>query len=141
MSAHAWPIQVGLYAALSANASLAALIGHPPRIYDEAPASAPFPYVAFGDMRAAAYPGLDGGIEHDVRLSAFSRHGGRREVKTLLDALVEALHEADFPIIGARLISIRFVFADVFRRRDGEIYEGVARFRAVTVPQTDSLIP
>lgn len=134
MSAHLWPLQVALYTALSAHEALAAELGDPPRIYDEPPATAPFPYVAFGEMRASAYAGFEGAFEHDVRLSVFSRHGGRMEVKRLLDAVVEALHGAELPLIGARLVQIRFVFADVFRRREGPVYEGVARFRAVTAP-------
>lgn len=134
MSAHAWPMQVALYGVLSAHPGLVEELGDPPRIYDEPPAAAPYPYVVFGEMRAASYPGLEGGIEHDIRVAVLSRHGGRKEVKRLVDLVVEALHEAEFGVLGARLVSIRFVFADVFRRRDTEIYEGVARFRAVTAP-------
>lgn len=134
MSASMWPLQTALYAVLSGHSGLAAEIGDPPRIYDDPPASAALPYVVLGEARAADYPGLEGGVEHDIRISVFSRHGGRKEVKRLLDLLKEALHEADFAVDGARLVQCRFVFADAFRRRDAQLYEGLARFRAVTEP-------
>ena len=132
MSARQWPLQVALYTVLSAHAGLRAELGDPPRIHDDPPAPAVFPYLLLGEARVADYPGLPGGAEHDIRLSVFSRHGGRREVKRLLDLAVEALHDARFPVEGATLVQCRFVFADAFRRRDPELFEGVARFRAVT---------
>ncbi len=56
-------------------------------------------------------------------------------VKRILSAVYDALHDAALTVTGHDLINIRFVFADAFRRSDGETYQGVARFRAVTVEQ------
>lgn len=134
MTATQWPLQVALYTVLSDHAGLRAELGDPPRIYDDPPAAAAFPYLVLGEARAQDYPGVQGGVEHDIRVTAYSRHGGRKEVKRLTDLIVEALHEADFPVDGARLVQCRFVFADAFRRRDNALYEGVARFRVVTEP-------
>lgn len=134
MSVVQWPLQVALYTALQDYTPLAAELGDPPRIFDDPPAAAALPYLILGEGRASDYPGLAGGAEHDIRVSVFSRHGGRKEIKRLLDLVVEALHETDFAIEGARLVQCRFVFSDVFRRRDGALFEGLARFRAVTEP-------
>ena len=134
MTASQWPLQAALYATLQAYAPLSAEIGDPPRVYDDPPVGAALPYLVIGEARASAYPGIDGGVEHDIRVNVFSRHDGRKEVKRLLDLVVEALHEAEFSVEGARLVQCRFVFADVLRRRDGALFEGVARFRAVTEP-------
>lgn len=132
MTGFQWPLQTGLFAVLSAHAGVRAELGDPPRLYDDPPPGAALPYVVLGEARATDYPGLPGGVEHDVRLQVFSRHEGRKEVKRLLDLIVEALHEAEFTIEGARLVQCRFVFADAFRRRDNSLFEGVARFRIVT---------
>lgn len=136
LAAHA--LQRALYQRLLADPGLKAELGDPPRVYDEPPSSAVFPYLVFGEARVGDYAGVDGAAEHDLRFSVHSRHGGRREVKRVLDALYVALHEADFPVDGARLIQLRFVFADIFRRQDGESHQGAARFRAVTTPLTSS---
>lgn len=126
-----WPLQKALYQRLAADAALMEEIGDPPRLYDDPPPDAAFPYVVLGEARAAPVPGADGLFEHDLRLHVHSRHAGRRDVKRILDRLYDALEGADFPVEGARLVSARFVFADVFRREEG-VFTGVARFRLVT---------
>ena len=128
---HSWALQKALYLALASNAGLKAEIGDPPRLYDDAPAGAALPYLLLGEAREAPLAGHDGAFEHDLRFTAHSRHGGRREVKRVVAALYDALQDAAIAVEGARLVSLRFVFADVFRR-DGELYSAVVRFRAVT---------
>lgn len=129
-----WSLQRAVYAHLRADAGLAAEIGDPPRVYDDPPDDAVFPYLALGETRARDWPGVVGGLEHEIRLYAFSRHAGRREVKRIIAAVYDALHEAPLAPDGLHLVSLRFVFADAFQRQDGETYQGVARFRAVTQP-------
>ncbi|MGE0409796.1 MAG: DUF3168 domain-containing protein [Amphiplicatus sp.] len=128
-----WALQKAVYAHLVADAGLKALLGDPPRLFDDPPPDAVFPYALLGETHAAAIAGLDGGIEHDLRIQIFSRYAGRREVKRVIDVLYDALHEADFAVEGATLVNCRFVFSDIFRRREAETYQGVARFRAATI--------
>ena len=135
MTASAWALQKALYAHLSAHAGIVAELGDPPRIHDEAPPAAAFPYAVLGEGQARPFAGVEGGVEHEIRLLVFSRHQGRREVKRIIDALHDALHDAAFAVEGAHLVNIRFVFGDVFRRSEDGTYLGVARFRAVTQPQ------
>lgn len=132
MSASAWALQKALYAHLAADAGIIAELGDPPRIHDEAPPAAAFPYVVLGDGQTRPLAGVDGAVEHDIRLTVFSRHQGRREVKRLIDCLHDALHDASFAVDGAHLVNLRYVFGDVFRRSDDGTYLGVAKFRAVT---------
>lgn len=131
MSASAWAIQKAVYAALAANADLKAELGDPVRIYDEPPKGAVYPYAVLGEGRAAPLAGHDGATEHDIRLQIYSRHGGRREVRRIIDALHDALHDADFEVESHRLVNCRFVFADIFSRTENDVYHGAARFRAV----------
>lgn len=134
MSDAVWALQRAVYQTLSANAGLKNLIGDPARIYDEPPAGTALPYLVIGPAQVSDWPGVDGGLRHDLRLYAFSAHAGRRDIKRIMGAVYDALHEADFSVSGCRLVSIRFVFADVVRRRDGEAYQGVMRYRAATQP-------
>lgn len=130
-----WELQKAVYQTLAADAALQAEIGDPARIFDDPPPDALFPYLTLGEARMSDWKGVEGGLEHDVKLHVFSRYAGRREVKRILGAVYDALHEAALTVTGHDLINIRFVFADAFRRSDGETYQGVARFRAVTQPQ------
>ncbi len=127
-----WELQKAVYQALAADAAIKAEVGEPARIFDDPPPDALFPYLTLGEARATDWKGVDGGLEHDLRLYVFSRYAGRREVKRILSAVYDALHEAALTLSGHDLVNIRFVFADAFRRTDGETYQGVARFRAVT---------
>ena len=130
-----WELQKAVYQTLAADAALQAEIGDPARIFDDPPPDALFPYLTLGEARATDWKGVEGGLEHDVKLYVFSRYAGRREVKRILGAVYDALHEEALTVAGHDFINIRFVFADAFRRSDGETYQGVARFRAVTQPQ------
>ncbi|ADM09674.1 gene transfer agent-like protein [Parvularcula bermudensis HTCC2503] len=128
----AWSLQVGLRAHLSADLDLATLLGTPSRLYDRVPDDAVFPLLTLGESRISPLDGDVKGMVHDVRINAFSRWGGRKEVRLLTDHLHTALHDRTFPIEGYRVVSSRFVFADLFRRPDGDTYQAVSRYRIVT---------
>ncbi len=127
-------LQTAIYASLRDDAAVRLVLGDPARIYDDPPNRPVFPYAAFGDARVSQLPGAEGFYEHDVRLRVSSRYRGRREARLAVAAIRDALHDADLALVGARLVSLRFVFADILRRPDGETFEGVVRFRAVTGP-------
>ncbi len=131
-NAFAWGLQKAVYGALADHAALAAHLGAPPRIYDAPPKGTAFPFATLGETRVKPFRGVDGAFEHDLRVHVFSRYEGRREAKEILNGVYDALHEADFSVDGASLVQIRFVFADIFPRTDGGVFQGVARFRAVT---------
>ncbi len=127
-------LQKAIYAWLMADAALKAEIGDPARIYDDPPAEAAFPYLTLGESRARALAGVEGAVEHEVRLYAYSKYAGRLEIKRIMGAVHDALHDAPLMPQDHQLVSIRFVFNDAFRRNDGETYQAVSRFRAVTQP-------
>jgi len=128
----AWGLQKAIYQHLTSDDALKVLLGNPPRLYDAPPRDAVFPYAALGESRVKDWPGVDGGLEHDIRVHVFSRYQGRREVKDVLNAVYDALHEAALTIEGRRLVQIRFTFSDIFPRNNNGVFQGAARFRAVT---------
>lgn len=121
-----------VHAALSTSIVIKTELGDPPRVYDDVPQGAAFPYLIVGEGRTRPLSGVEGAFEHDFTIAIVSRHAGRAEVRRLIDALYDALHEAAFPVSGHRLVGIRFVFADAVRRGDNDLYRGAVRFRAVT---------
>ncbi len=137
MSAAGWALQKAIHAALTADATLKTLIGDPPRVHDSAPrqmtgAQGPFPFVVYGDARAAKIPGSDDLVEHDIRLNVHSRYEGRREVKDIVTAILSALDGAALALDGFYLVSLRASFTDIFHRPDADAHQGLIRFRAVT---------
>ena len=132
MSDAGWALQKAIYDALVSDAALKALVGDPPRVYDSAPKTGPYPFISFGDAREARIEGADALIEHDVRINIHSRYDGRREVKDVITATLSVLDDAPLALSGFALISLRATFSDIIHRQEADAFLGVIRFRAVT---------
>lgn len=120
-------LQKAIYARLAGDADLAALVAT--RIYDNVPGDAGFPYLAMGGNETRDWPG---GAEHRLTFHAFSRGGGRAEVKCIMGAVNAALHDASLTLEGHALVNLRFLDGTTRREADGITWRGTIRFRAVT---------
>ncbi len=130
-----WALQQAIYSALTASAPLKAYIGDPARVFDDVPPGTDFPYLTLGQGTVTDWStSSDVGFEHRLTLHAWSRYGGRREVKEIMSQVHALLHDANLALVDHTLINLRFVFSDVFRDPDGRTYHGVMRYRAVTEP-------
>lgn len=118
----AWALQAGLFTHLGSQPPISVLLGTPPRIYDHVPEDTLFPLLTIGEARIRTLDGRDEAMEHDIRINAWSRWGGRKELREIIDAVHDGLHDATFPLEGYQVISTRFVFADMFRQPDADQY-------------------
>lgn len=126
-------LQQAIYAELSTDSALGALVGD--RIYDEVPGGTAFPYLTLGESRMEAWTtGTEDGATHRIRLSAYSRAGGRSEVKRILGLVHGLLDDADLMLAGHELISMNFNELSTAREPNGITWRGVVGFRAVTEP-------
>lgn len=135
MSAPELALAQALRNTLLADAGCRALLGSPPRIYDEQPGEPIYPFATLGDVQtrpadAASAEALD----HAITLHAWSRHGGKSEALQVIAALRAALHDRAVAVSGRRLVLLLASFADVFRTGDGRSFHGVLRLRALTEP-------
>lgn len=120
--------------ALIADGALLSALGGP-KVYDEPPRAAVFPYVTLGEARIADFSTGDGdGLEHTLTLHAWSRQGGHKQAHAIAGALLQALDDAPLSLTEHRLVNLRFAVADVRREADGRTYHALVRFRAVTEP-------
>jgi hypothetical protein len=127
-------LRAAVHDALAADAGLISVLGGP-KIYDEPPRAAAFPYVTMGEARIADFStGSEPGEEHQLTLHAWSRQGGHREAHLIAGALLQALDDAPLALAGHHLVNFRFSAADVRREADGRTYHALVRFRAVTEP-------
>lgn len=134
MSTAAAALRAAIHDALAADAPLTSVLGGP-KIYDEVPGSASFPYVTLGEARVSDFStASEAGEEHQLTLHAWSRQGGHREAHVIAGALLQALDDAPLTLTGHRLVNLRFAVADVRREADGRTYRAAVRFRAVTEP-------
>ena len=127
-------LRAAVHDALAADTALTALLGGP-KVYDEPPRSAAFPYVTLGETRIADFSaGNEALEEHQLMLHAWSRQGGHKEAHLIAGALLQALDDAPLTLADHRLVNLRFAVADIRREADGRTYHALVRFRAVTEP-------
>jgi hypothetical protein len=125
-------LRAAIHDALVADGALAAMLGGP-KVYDEPPASAAFPYVTLGEARVTDFSAGEERLEeHQLTLHAWSRQGGHKEAHGIAGALLQALDDAPLSPDGHQLINLRFSLADIRREADGRTYHALVRFRAVT---------
>ena len=128
-------LRAAIHDALVADGALIALLGGP-KVYDEPPQAAAFPYVTLGEARVSDFStASDAGEEHRLTLHAWSRQGGHKQAHIIAGALLQALDDAPLAVAGHRLVNFRFSTADVRRESDGHTYRALVRFRAVTEPE------
>jgi len=127
-------LRAAVHDALIADAALVNVLGGP-KVYDEPPRTAAFPYVTLGETRVADFStGSEPGEEHQLTLHAWSRQGGHKEAHLIAGALLQALDDAPLTLTDHTLVNFRFSVADVRREADGRTYHALVRFRAVTEP-------
>lgn len=127
-------LRAAVHDALMSDTRVTSVLGGP-KIYDEPPRAAAFPYVTLGEARIADFSaGAERSEEHQLTLHAWSRQGGHREAHVITGALMQALDDAALALADHHLVNFRFAVADVRRKGDGRTYHALVRFRAVTEP-------
>lgn len=134
MTAAPLALRRALHAALNGYGPLVAALGGP-KVYDEPPRTAAFPYVTLGDAQTSDWStGSSTGHEHALTLHVWSRQGGQSEAHVVAGELIAALEAVPLDPEGQHLVNLRFATADIRREADGRTWHGIVRFRAVTEP-------
>ena len=111
-----------------------ALLAHPGwtvAVYDHVPPGAAAPHVFFGGTETRDWSTkTERGHEHFVTLRVKSKADGRKEAQSLIAMIEAALDNAALALGGHRLVNLRLTLWSA--ERDGDRYNGAARFRAVT---------
>lgn len=132
MSSAAFALQQAIFSKLASDAATTTALGGP-RIYDDVPAHAEFPFITLGQSTECDWStGTDEGCEHVITLHVWSRAHGRKEAQAVIAAARDALHDQDLSLEGHRLVNLHHEFSEARRDTDGETFHGISRFRAVT---------
>ena len=84
-----------IHATLSASPQITAVLGDPPRAYDEVPEAPTYPYLSYGAIRSEDRSG-DGEsmrISHQISLHIWSRYSGRAETLDLMGRVQTVLED------------------------------------------------
>lgn len=132
MTAAAADLQKAMFSALAGNAALLSALGGP-KIFDNAPAHAAFPYVAFG--RSSVYDwstSTESGVEQLVTLHVWSKGRGRKETLDIMESVRAALDQAPLDLDAHHLVDLRLEYSEVRYDEDVGVHHGLLRLRAVT---------
>jgi len=131
MSGPAGALQGAVFAALSADAALTALLGGA-NIFDGPPRNAAAPYVHLGEIEARDWStATEAGAEIVFAVVAWSRQAGRSEAMAVAERVRTVLQDADLALAAWRLVNLRHVSTETARAEKPEGRRAVARFRAV----------
>jgi len=134
MPSASWSLQQSIFARLTSDPALLALLGAP-RVYDDVPPGTPYPYLTFGHSTLRDWStGSEEGDEHVLTLHVWSQAGGKRQAHEIMSAVRVALHDQPLALAGHRLVNLRHEFSEARRDADGETTHGIVRYRAVTEP-------
>ena len=135
MASASWALQRSVYQALANSSELSSLLGGP-RIYDDAPPAAAYPFVTLGQSLVRDWStGTEDGGEHVLTLHVWSRAGGKKRTHDIIEAIKSALHDKKLPLSDHDLINLRHEFAEARLDPDGDTFHGIVRYRAVTEPE------
>jgi hypothetical protein len=128
----AWALQQAVFAALAADAGVIALLGSPPRLFDEVPRDAAMPYAVIGEATESEWnTATDKGASLVFTVTVWSRGAGFREAKRAAGSVRAALDGAALTLSGAALIDLRFETARYLRESDGITRRAELNFRAL----------
>jgi hypothetical protein len=125
-------LQQAVFAALTADAGIIALLGSPPRVFDEVPRDAALPYAVIGDASETDWSTkTDHGASLLFRVQIWSRAAGYQEAKLIAGAVRAALDGAALVLSGATLIDLSFDSTSYARESDGITRCAELKFRAL----------
>ncbi len=126
--------QAALYSKLTgATAVTELLAGGAESVMDEVPADSSFPYIVIGEISAKTLD-TQGHRGRDVTatIHSYSRGRGMKEIKDIMSAIFESLHDGTLAVAGQTIILCQETSADAFIDGDGETRHGIQKFRIIT---------
>jgi hypothetical protein len=105
------------------------------RVYDDAPQAASYPFITLGQSVVRDWStGTEDGAEHDLTLHVWSRSGGKKQVRRIIEAIRAVLHDRPLTRADHHLVNNRHEMSEARLDPDGDSFHGIVRYRAVTEP-------
>lgn len=122
-----WEIQKAVFAALTADAALSALITG---IFDEVPESQPFPYVVVGEATSYTQDTFANRVRSNtLYIHIWSRYKGNEEVLNIQDNVDRILDRSNLVMNGWVTIMCFSEFAETVKDPDGITRHALVRYR------------
>ncbi len=127
-------LQKAIFARLSGDAALAALVGAD-GVADRRLTEPASPLVVIAGIDSLDHStATEAGEEHVVTLEAWSEAAGHRQAQAIAGAVRAALHDAALPLAGHHLVLLLHRDTRLRREAKSRFHRAEMRFRAVTEP-------
>lgn len=129
-----WPLEQGLLHHLKNCLSIKKHLGNPPRVITQGEKSGNFPELVMGDSTAKAWSSATfDGQEHRLTFDLWTSGGGSAEAKKVAGAVIDRLHDADFPVPGHALVDLQFASSETRYLEEEGVFLTRLAFTALTV--------
>jgi hypothetical protein len=132
----AWDVQSGVFTCLSGSTALTSLLASGANgVLDHVPAGTVFPYVVLGETSARPMDSQRiSGNEITVTIHAYSRGSGMHQLKNIMSAVYDALHDVSFSVPNQVLVLCQCLDTATLLEGDGLTRHGIQRFKIITEP-------
>lgn len=129
-----WPLEVSLVKRLGESQRLKEILGEVPRITDLSRSEKEPPFLVIGNSKAnSGHSATFDGQEHELELHLWTREGGCSGSKAAASALIDELHNADFPVQGHALVDLQFESSTTRYIASRRLYHCTLTFKGLTV--------
>jgi hypothetical protein len=131
-----WDVQSGVYARLTGNSGLTALLAAgADGVLDHVPPGKVFPYAVIGESSARPMDSQRiSGCEVTLAIHSYSRSSGMQQLRQIMAAIYDALHDASFTVPSQTLILCQCLGAEAALDGDGLTRHGIQHFKIITEP-------
>ena len=132
-----WAVQTAVYDSLRGDGNLTALLKNGAEsIFDAFPEDAGLPCLVIAGMRAESFETQrGGGMKITMVFDSYSSYRGMREVKSIMQAVYDHLHEKDdLAVAGQNVVYCRFLSSRTAIEADGLTRRGIQNFEILTEP-------
>lgn len=132
----AWDVQTAIYSRLTGASPLTLqLAAGAAGVCDHVPQGMAFPYVVLSALQAQASDTQQGhGYDITLSIASYSLAEGMKELRSIMAAIYDALHDAGFTVPNQSLILCRQISSETQLEPDGITRAGLQRFRIITEP-------
>jgi hypothetical protein len=131
-----WDVQTGIYNHLTGNSGLTVLLADGANsVLDHVPSGTAFPYVVIGESSARPMDSQGvSGSDVTLTIHSYSRGSGMQQVRRIMSAIYDVLHNASFAVPNQILILCQCLGAETALEGDGLTRHGIQRFQIITEP-------
>ena len=114
------------------DAAVQAVLGQPPRLFDDETCCAAYPYARLERHESIPIETSEiRTVEHKITVASYARFGGLAEAKMVLSCVSEAVTRLNLELEDQNMVLAHVVYCDVMRAPDQRTFRGIIRIRII----------